>query len=84
MDTTVEQKTEQATDFAEVLITKVVEKLMGQTLDIMRIGFPVANPDRQFNQAERNTRQNFNTAREYMIKTLKENGYMRGVSNGTH
>jgi hypothetical protein len=76
-------------EFAEVLITKVLEKLMGQTLDIMRIGITL---DRAFNQAERNTRQNFNTARNYLIHTLKEHGYLQnqnhmngqGEKHGTH
>jgi len=67
-------------DFAKSLIEKVFDKVMGQCLDIMRIGIQT---EYSLKQAERNTRQNFNMAKSYLISTLKEKGYIKGGNNGT-
>lgn len=80
MEAVEKQEMKTTEDFSEMFIGKIFEKLMGQCLDLMRIGMPL---DRAFNQAERNTRQNFNTAKQYMLQTLKEKGYLKGELHGT-
>jgi len=61
-------------DFLEELLNKLLDKLMGECLDIMRMSIA---SDRAFKQMERTTRNNFNTSKRYIITVLKEKGYIK-------
>ena len=62
-------KTDEVKFLGEELVQKVLEKLMGQCLDMIRIS---EVSDRSCKQMERNIRQHFNNGRTYLIDMLKE------------